>query len=273
MVEKVILIISTGRTGTKSLAGFFDKHFDNLKSYHQPRLSRRINVLSNMYISGIIPESIFKKAINSLKKDIIVNSEQEYYVEANTMNYISADVLKEIKGKKVYIIHVIRDPRDFVRSYINWKHMRIQSYIANSVLPFWHPSGFLLDDYSLLEWLKLDEFEKNCWYWKEENKIMLDLYSDYEYFKSVRFEDIFLADDKERFLKELVEFVGLEFEKGMMDYFETKKNKSKKEYFPKWDEWGPEKCKKLQAICEDLMDEYDYGEEKEWVKKLGNREI
>ncbi len=267
MAEKIVLIISTGRTGTKSLAGFFNEHFDNLKSYHQPKFSRRINVLSNMYISGLLPESILKKAINKWKTHKIINSDHEYYVEANTMNYIAAKFLKEI-DKTVYIIHIIRDPRDFVRSYINWQHMRIQSYLASSVIPFWHPSGAFFGDYSFWEWITLDEFEKNCWFWKVENQLMLDLYSDYNYFKSLRFEDIFLSDDKEETLRDLTEFIGLDFKKDMLDYFETKKNISKKEYFPKWNEWNEERCKKLNSICGGLMDRYSYGDEEEWLREV-----
>lgn len=266
MVEKVVLLISTGRTGTKSLAELFDNYFEKVESYHQPRFSRVINVLSNMYVSGVLPEPIFEKTTNFIKKNKILNSDKEYYVEANTMNYVASKILKEIK-KEVYIIHIIRDPRDFVRSYINWKYMRFKSHVANSIIPFWHPSGYFYGDYSLLDWLTLDEFEKMCWFWKVENNIMLDLYQDEDYFKSLKFEDIFLSENKEKQLREMIEFVGLSFEEKMLDHFKTKKNKSKKEYFPKWQEWNSDKSRKLKSICGDLMTEYGYGREKEWIEK------
>lgn len=272
MVEKVVLAISTGRTGTKTLASFFASNFENVEAYHQPQYSRYINIISNMNISGVLPDSIYYPFLNATRIKRILRSNHEYYVEVNSMLYLASHYLRNKLldvGKEVYIVHIIRDPRTFITSMLNWKHGRIKSYIAHTLIPFWQPVGFLAGEFSVFEWVKMTEFEKTCWYWKFKNETILRLHKDYKKFISIRFEDIFTSDIDKRAktLKRLLTFVGLPYDDSMVKYFKKKQNVSKKK-FPTWPYWSHQQCKLIQEICGDLMKKYGYGNEREWIKKL-----
>lgn len=266
MVDKVVFFISTGRTGTKSLAGFFSEYYNNVESHHQPRYSRFINVFSNMYLSNIYPHELLRKFVYKYKLPDILSCEKEYYIEANTMNYAIADIIREL-DKEIYIIHLIRDPRSFVTSYINWIQNRALSKIANRAIPFWHANGVLAGQVKLAEWISMSEFERICWFWKFENEVILKMNRDYPNFLSIRFEDLFKTDTLNQ-LQTLLSFVDLKFENKMVKYFDVKQNVSRKDYFSKWNAWDVKEVRRLNNICSTLMKSYGYGMEIEWTKKL-----
>jgi len=266
MVDNIVLFVSTGRTGTKSLANFFREYFNNVESHHQPRYSRFINVFSNMYLSNIYPHELLRKFVYKYKISDILSCEKEYYIEANTMIYAITDIIREL-DKEVYVIHLIRDPRSFVTSYMNWFHGRAFSKIANKVIPFWHANGVLADQINLAEWISMSEFERLCWFWKFENEVILKMNKDYPNFISIRFEDLFITDTLKQ-LQSILSFVDLEFENNMVDYFDIKQNVSRKGHFSKWDKWDLKKIRSLHNICSSLMNAYDYGLEEKWTKKL-----
>lgn len=266
MMDKIVLFISTGRTGTKSLANFFSKYFNNVESHHEPQYSRLIEILSNMYLSNIYPHKLLRKFIYKYKLPNILSCEKEYYVETNPMNYAIMDIIREI-DKEVYIIHLIRDPRSYVTSCINRLHGRALSKISNRVIPFWHPNGVLTDQFKLVEWINMNDFERICWYWKYKNELILKMNKDYHNFMSIRFEDLFVTDTMNQ-LQSILSSVGLEFENEMVKYFDIKQNVSRKGYFPKWDRWDLKKVRELNSICSVLMNLYDYGMEEKWINKL-----
>ena len=51
-----VLIVSTGRTGTRFLARYFGEHYPNIEAHHITPRSTIINVLSNMQLGGLITE-------------------------------------------------------------------------------------------------------------------------------------------------------------------------------------------------------------------------
>ena len=55
-LEKVVVILSTGRTGTKALAHFFNTSYDNVTALHEPAPSRHLRLLSNRAMArGMTP--------------------------------------------------------------------------------------------------------------------------------------------------------------------------------------------------------------------------
>jgi len=256
LVEKIILFVSTGRTGTKTLANFFKDTFPEVTSYHQPAYSRVINVFSNMYLSNILPESFLKRFVYYYKFPQILSCKTRIYVEANTMNYVVAPYFKELR-MDLHVFHVIRNPFDWVTSYINWIEGRAFSKIANTIIPFWHANGFLSDKYSLLEWLKMSDFEKMCWYWSYENEIILNRCKQISNFKTFKFEDLFI-NKNENILIDILKKLGLKYESSMMKYFEKKQNVSNKRYFPTPNYWDKHSIEILESICGDMMKRYGY---------------
>lgn len=266
MVDKIVLFASTGRTGTKSLANFFSKYFNNVESHHEPRYSRLINIFSNMYLSNIYPHKLLQMFVYNYKLPDVLSCEKEYYIESNPMNYAIMDILREI-DKEVYIIHLIRDPRSYVTSCMNRIHGRAFTKIANRAIPFWSLNGLLTGQFKLSEWIGMSDFERICWAWKYKNELILKMNKDYHNFISVRFEDLFITNTLNQ-LQDILSFVNLEFENKMVKYFDIKQNVSRKDYFSKWDEWDLNKIRRLDNICANLMKKYGYGLEEKWKKPL-----
>lgn len=266
MANKNVLFVSTGRTGTKTLASFFSHYFDNSVGNHQPPHSRFFNMFSNMYVSGIFTYSFLDRLVYKYKIPQIISSSKDYYVEANTMNYI---ISKNIQNhfSETFIIHIIRDPRDYVTSYMNWVHGRAFSTIANRVIPFWHPNGYLTGQFSLVGWMRLSEFERMCWFWRFENQLILDLNENNPRFMSIRFEDLFELDTS-NCLKKVLSFIGLEYDECMLDHFRYKQNVSRKDFFDNWNQWSSEESRNLHYYCSRLMKVYGYGLESEWINRL-----
>jgi hypothetical protein len=268
LLDKILLFVSTGRTGTKTLANFFKDTFPNVTSVHQPPYSRFINVFSNMYLSNCLPESFLRRFVSSYKFPQVLGLDSDVYVEANTMNYIIAPYFEEL-GVDLHVVHVIRDPRDWVTSYINWVEHRAFSKIADSIVPFWHANGFLTGDLSLKDWLGMDFFEKMCWYWHFENKVILNRCRELHSFMSIKFEELIVKKDVD-ILNTILGNLGVSYSDDYLKYFDKKQNVGNKKYFDKWMFWSKKQCKILNSICGDLMEVYGYGLESTWMEMLDN---
>ena len=127
---KSFFILSTGRTGTTSLSKIFADQVDEDRSLHQTKSSGRINILSNIGLK------------HNFAKNYLIRNVWEH----NSPPPSTTDPLKTMglvlylndlirnnpeKIKNVAIIHIIRDPRDFVTSFMNWKNRKLSGIIAD----------------------------------------------------------------------------------------------------------------------------------------------
>lgn len=267
-IMRIAFVIGSHRTGTKALANFFKDSFRNVTSYHQYNGMRFTNIFTTMYVEKLLPQKVFDVLVYFILIRRIKRHHSEYYIEVSGLNYIAANNTKKY-FPDVKVIHIIRDPRDFVTSFLNWVHGRWKSWIAHNLTPFWNVNGYLVGEMSKTEWNTIDEFERYCWYWKYKNQKILDLYSeDKENFITFRFEDLVSSSDNKKSLEELLTFIGLPFLPGCEEYFRTKQNMSNKQYVPRWRSWNNTQCKQLEKICGQLMKQYNYGIETEWENRL-----
>lgn len=247
-------IISTGRTGTKFFAKFFNQVYD-FKALHEPN-----------------PDFI-KYSIEFAKKDIKIKEAEDHiknYRKAifrdlkrrNIHNYIESNnrLFSLIKPlRKIYpeakIIHIVRDGRDYVRSGMgrDW-------YTSTDKRPRLK-AKFLPEDSFFDKWEKMSRFEKICWRWqKKDNFIYSNLKNDNNYIR-VKFEDIFKNRNKKGLYK-IIKFVGLEKSKvePLIDKMLNKKINSSTNYkIPKWSHWSEKKKKIFDNIAGEHMEKYyDY---------------
>ena len=254
MPERTVFILSTGRTGTKTLANGLAE--GNIRSLHQPPYSRILNIASNAYLHGWLSKGTLECLVTRLREPQIVNSDSCYYVQVFSLDYLPAKIISE-RYPNVYIVHIIRDPRTFVSSYLNWMHTRFKSWVANKLVPGWHPSGFFTGEMSWRQWQQMDEFERVCWHWKYKNMLLEDLFEGEERYIRVRFEDLFLAGDSSK-LREILDFVEIPYERELEAILAKNRNMGRKTYFPAWDEWEPRRKRELLNICAGKMKEYGY---------------
>ena len=268
---QIVFVVGSHRTGTKTLANFFQKQKNpSLWSCHQLKSMRWVNVFSTMLLEKKISKSLFELLIKLLIVKRIQQKKTDYYIEVNGFNYLAAHTVIKFYPD-VKIVHLVRDPRDFVTSYLNWTHGKKTSRIASRYIPFWNVNGYRAGEVSRNVWQELTTFEQYCWLWTFKNTKIYDLYARRSTnYLLVRFEDLFLGSQKAKTLHTLMDFIGISYCSGDEEYFYSKQNESKKGFFPNWLYWEKEKCMQLQEMCGGLMRRYSYGEETEWKRKIGS---
>lgn len=167
--------------------------------------------------------------------------------------YLSEPIITDCK-----FIHIVRDPRDVITSFMNWKQRKYSGIIAHHMTPYWNLKP--LDNN-----FKLSKVEQFAWVWKFKNKLFEELqFNNYNY-KLYKFEDLI---KNEELIKEIFDFLEIKLIVPI-NFLKVNKNPSKK-YFPKWTTWDTDLIKKVHLQCGVLMQKYGYGIEKNWqnhVKK------
>jgi hypothetical protein len=253
--KKVIFVLSTGRTGTKALAEGL-KGSDGISSHHQPPFSRMLTVASNYYLHGWLSQKTLEHFVRKIRVPQILGTDCTYYIQTFSLDYLPAYIISRWYSN-VYIIHIVRDPRTFVKSYLNWSHKRFKSFIANKLVFGWHPSGYFTGEVPWTTWSRMNEFQRVCWHWKYKNSLLQKLFDNEEYYIRVRFEDLFLRKNTST-LKNIIEFVGIPYEERFSDLLKTAKNVSQGKYVSEWEMWSHKKRRQLMDICGELMKIYGY---------------
>ena len=265
-----ILFLSTGRTGTKFLASVLRDTVPDADVFHEAgERSRLINILSHANLSGVTPASLTLKAWQRAISGPLDKSQESsnYYIDANNHIYILAvnhpDLYPGLK-----IVHIVRDPRTYTRSHLNWSHSRVKSFLANYLTPFWQPSGFLTGDMPLGEWLRLSKLERFAWVWSFKNKYINQLEGSPTPYLRIRFEDLFSEFNPGSTYQEILDFIGLTDNKTTEGYFQQTINASKNRRIPEWTQWSNSQCRIIDHLCREGMEKYGYGNEPEWIKKI-----
>ena len=254
MPEKIVFFLSTSRTGTKSLAeGLMN---EQTLSPHQPSFSRLLTIASNYHLHGWLTKRWLEWLVSHLREPQILNADCQYYMQVFSLDYLPAKIISE-KYSSVYVIHIVRDPRTFVPSYLNWMHSRLKSYVANKIVFGWHPSGLFVGDIPWQTWRRMDEFQKVCWHWRFKNSLLESLFENYRNYTRVKFEDLF-SEKGEVVLRSLFSFAGISYQAKFSHILQQKKNLSSKKKFPQWDQLPKEKQRQLLDICSEGIRKYCY---------------
>jgi len=254
--SKVIFFLSTGRTGTKALAEGLEGN--GIVSVHQPPYSRILTIASNYYLHGWLPRFALVKLTEWIRLKQIDSANGHTYVQVFALDHLAAKIVTE-KRPDTLIVHMIRDPRTFVPSYINWSHTRFKSFVANKFVVGWHPSGYFTGKLSWQAWQEMNELQRVCWHWVYKNQMLASLFADYPGYKCIRFEDLFLGNESHNILRELLDFLGIRFEERFAVIYQQEKNTSRKSFFPRWVQWTSKQQEQLFDICGPLMQHYGYG--------------
>ncbi|MEJ2051510.1 MAG: sulfotransferase domain-containing protein, partial [Calditrichota bacterium] len=171
------------------------------------------------------------------------------------------------------IVIIVRDPRQWAASYMNTTSTMYGPKNLRYRLGINLFSPTLLGDMEYGEkWNAMNRFEKLCWAWQAIYSILLKELGD-EHVLLIKFEDIFLANNRynelERLLIFLTTFPSRNFEyritKGLL---ENPINRSTGKEFPKWQHWDPAQAKYLHSLCSPLMEKFGYGHEKQWLEMV-----
>jgi len=307
MINKPTIIISSlGRTGTTFFAEFFNNNFENIFAVHEPE---KINIkslnfkniiwtvknfgfydsfvrkaidggsllaLSNRLVSGRIGKEEAAKQFIKSRKKFIKNTSKEIYLESNYHFFGLLGVLDLIFDdyKAVYII---RDPRDWLRSWIDKKGIfdksDIHYWLGNRISP-----QKANDIKFTKKWSKTSKFERLCWTWNYLNQFAISSADKNPNIRILKFEDLFVAENKNENMKKLIShltslkkaenFNDADIQKITLTKLEKKINAPQKYKYPKWENWGKNEVILLNEICGNLMEKFGYGGEISWINKL-----
>lgn len=254
MPDRIVFFLSTSRTGTKSLAEGLAGN--GILSPHQPRHSRLLTIAGNLYLHGQLSMGLLQRLVIALREPQIRNAPCRVYAQVFSLDYFPAKIISQ-RHKDTTIIHIVRDPRTFVPSYLNWMHTRAKSFIANKLIPGWHPSGWLCGDVPRSVWWRMDEFQRVCWHWQYKNTLLENLFAGDTRYRRVRFENLFLQHDED-LLRKTLAFAGIDYQPRFGKILQAGKNRSKKTYCPPFDALPVARQAYLLELCGDLMKRYGY---------------
>lgn len=249
-----VFILSTGRTGTKFLARYFQANFDGVWAVHEPPPAA-FRLVSNAYVAGAISLAALKRLVRVARRRMLSGKTTSHpiYLESNNFIYGFFEVLAELEPPPT-IVHVVRDPRTYVRSIIRHGNLQGGKLLASKLVPFWYAS--VRQQVGPLH-TAIGRFAGQ---WLIVNRFLLEQGSRYEHYHRLRFEDIF--DGAESGLQALCDILGLPYP-GPQARLTTgqKVNGGRQADIGPWQCWPPGWVEELHRICTPLMQEAGYGSE------------
>jgi hypothetical protein len=249
-----IFVLSTGRVGSKTLAALASLSA-HIRALHEP--SPRLYHLSQLAYTDYDPHAnhrLFKEAFLTSRRELLSASasRRKTYMETSPqVTFLAAIIQDAVAGAK--FIHLIRDPKAFVRS-----GMRRRWY-----------SGHAMDDlrirplagaYGHRRWSTWSAFEKNAWVWAETNRwigaFMANL--PLENRLLLKSEDLFGANVGA--LDDFYRFIGVKTPPdGLINtILKQKLNAQRSGQFPDPAGWTDQMLAELQSIAGPIMAEFDY---------------
>jgi hypothetical protein len=254
MPEKIVFILSTGRTGTKALAeGLAD---EETMSAHQPPFSRLLTIASNYTVAGWLPRDVLERLVFLIRGPQILHAACRYYIQAFALDHLPAKIFSETYPN-VHILHIVRDPRTFVPSYLNWIKTRKRSFVANRLIPGWHPSGYLTHEFSFQKWMRMQPYQRICWHWAYKNNALEIAFRGSKQYSRLLFEQLFSARGPE-VLEGALANAGIPFKGSYNRVFAGKKNESRNQTRLAWSRWSNAAKEDLLHLCGGLMERYGY---------------
>lgn len=256
--EKIVVVLSTGRTGTTALAAHLDKCYPQVRALHEPAPSWRLRMASVKAVSGRLKKDELVRILTSARRDLLAKIDRPIYVESNPYLMGFLEALDEVMGPRVHVLHVVRDPRSYVRSGVNFGAFRGLKRLASNFYPYWFPKPEIVEKSPARTWGRMEAAERLAWFWATVNRELdrgAALYG--ERYLRVRYEDLFAKDGSG--LNALTDWVGLpRSEKLATEANRENVNASKIVAMSRWEQWPAETKAMLLRHCGQMMREYGY---------------
>ena len=265
--QSVVLIVSTGRTGTKAIATHLGHCCSDLQAFHEPRPTRfHLRRTGNRYLCGQLPKPQLIDILSRHRDRMLAKSPGRYYVESNPAlsGFLDAfgDVFSDFR-----VVHVVRDPRTYVVSSLNWGVFRGARRALARFMPYWLPKPDAITNsdstapdlhHDHKPWVRMSGPERLAWHWSMLNRHLnrgQSLYGD-RYLR-MKYEDLFSRDGSG--FNQLLNWLGLPPNSNLSSEANRENvNASRNRGFPKFTDWPPADRAALVHHCADLMTEYGY---------------
>ena len=102
-----------------ALAHQLNRWYGNVCALHEPRPSRSLRIASNRFLCGKLSRQQMARRLAHARQALLGAMTEPIYIESNNSLYGFIDVLDEVFDQP-YVLHVVRDPRTYIRSWINF---------------------------------------------------------------------------------------------------------------------------------------------------------
>lgn len=213
-------ISSTGRTGTDFFTHLFNNVVTNSWSQHEPKPAfrrRSYRFLDSNYTS--LDKHYFRLSRQWMNR----NHNEDWYVETNYHLFSAIPMLRDA-FPGCLIVHIIRDGRAVVRSWLN----RGRYIVDDHITPF-----HISNDPAQELWHQWNAVQKLAWYWKTINQTAERMQPDL----LLRFENIFRQQDSDIY-RILERMEGIEYtEEAISTALGRRVNQSVNPFIPRFEEW------------------------------------
>jgi hypothetical protein len=268
-LQKVVAIVSTGRTGTKALATHLTAAYPNVLALHEPPPTRfTLRRASNKALCGRISRDRLTKILTRHRR-ALASIPQTVYVESNPGLSGFLDVLGDV-FPNLQILHVVRDPRTYVASALNWGVFSGLKGLMVSVVPYWLPKPQHLRDAPFsrdpkgsassetLTHSQMSPIQRLAWHWKLVNEFLdrgQALYGDR--YHRIKFEDLFARDGSG--FAWFADWAALPPKPDLAAAANAENvNASKAGQARKFQDWPDDQKRSLLHYCAPLMQSYGY---------------
>jgi hypothetical protein len=259
---KVAIIVSAGRTGTQFLAHYFASNYPRVVARHEPRPRYLLRVLSNAYNAGRISRETLRAVLHWTRGRSMRALAADIYIESNAYLHGFVEVL-DAAWDDPLVVHVVRDPRSYVRSVLNHGNARGLKRFANTWVPYWIPD---VERELGLE-ARPGLVGVFAGQWRILNEVLRERGSRLPHYRLIHFEELFGATHSG--LRSLCRELGLEFQdRGAVLPPTRRINVSRGDDIGDWRSWPPQWCRELDRICGPSLRSFGYGGEPEWQERV-----
>lgn len=252
---EVIFIVSTGRTGTEFLANFFNENFKQTIAYHEPAPD-----LFDLGVDSVRKKKSERKIFNCLKRArfplIRSLGKNTIYVESNNNLVLLLPTL--IKAfPKAKFVHVIRNPKSYVRSAYSKSHGKAKYTLFGESDPRKRLTAKDdINDPFYSQWDHFSQFQKVCWHWHKYNLMIERALANHKGKIQVDYEKLFYDSTKETLLH-LVKFLDLDKRLNVniddaLYLFTNKMNQTHKYKLGAFEEWPDHYKKEYYSVLGEI---------------------
>ena len=237
-------IISTGRTGTDFFTTLFNSEaVPDAWSLHEPRPAFRAR---SYQLTGR-PYTRFERLYFQIPRQRWHRRRPEsWYVETNYHLFAAIPLIREA-FPHAWIIHVIRDGRAVVTSWLNKYRYITNDHITPHCLPH---------DPATQEWAYWNPLQKLSWYWKTVNELVAaqqpDLWLSFEQLFQHPYPDLYYMLDQlplEHYEPDKVKALAGE-----------RINRTQNRFFPSYEQWPQRWQAQFWAVAGPAMQRFGYQE-------------
>lgn len=135
-MDRLVFILSTGRTGTQFFEDYINGTTDRALCRHEPHPSRRFKFLSNMYLTGRVSGERIARIYGRSRNKLLRKAGDRIYIESSNFMFGCIPALNRVYPD-IRVIHIVRHPVTYVVSHLNKGFWRGHKRFFARHVPYW----------------------------------------------------------------------------------------------------------------------------------------